>query len=300
MFLALPLLTSALAFGPPDEVLTPTQPHVGEPAIAPAVIDSERAGPEPTEGIAEVPTPDPVVEPGPGDAGLPSWNADPVPGDPSGAPTDAVPPVEGPSEAGLQDWTAPVDPDYVQPSEDPGPGKGWGLISLAGGFFGGMIVTQIITGVTCSDAYCGTRGWPWRIMGLGITGFAGGGGWLQGKRTAWERSRDGEPPAKLTGRRVAGWTVFTLGIAAMVTDAALYQLCYDGAKGPYFQQEGFRYTCSPIASVVTLDLSTLAAATGLGLGLSGEAQRKHRRHLDLGLSPWGGRGQAGLSVSGRF
>jgi hypothetical protein len=300
MILALPVLAGVLAFGPPDEVLTPTQPQVGERAIAPAQIDAERAGPEPLPSEPPAPTPVDPPEPGP-EPGLPSWQ-DQV--GPNGGPNE-VAPSEGPEQpTPIADWTTPVDPTYVADpiaSVDPaerGPRKGWGLIGVAGGMFGGMVLSQLFTGLGCSDVYCGTRGWPWRAMGLATYGFAGGGGWVVGQRLAWEQAEGIRPVRSSTSRRAAGWSLFALGLAGMITDTALYQLCYDGQRGAYFEQEGFRYSCSPVVSVVTLDLSTLVGATGLGLALSAEGQRK--ASASFAVAPWGGRGQAGLSLSGRF
>jgi hypothetical protein len=139
------------------------------------------------------------------------------------------------------------------------------------------------------------------VLGFTTVGLAGGGGWLQGKRMAWDQGAAGTTARKPTARRAAGWTMFVLGVGGMITDTILYHRCYDGALGPYTEIEGFRYTCSPIISVVTLDLSTLLAAVGLGLGMSAEGQlHQRRRSFDVSVSPWGGRGQAGLSLGGRF
>jgi hypothetical protein len=291
------LLLGALLLGPPGgerqtPVLTPTQPQRGEPAIAPAVIDSERAGPEPEPMLAqpdELP-PEPMLEPDPEpepDA-LPSWEEGPSPADPN----ESTP---------LADWQTPVDPNAVRPQINEGPAKGWGLIGAAGGIYGGMVVTQLITGFRCeADVYCGTRGWPWRLLGLTTMGFAGGGGWIQGKRVAWNREQEGKPVKNPVGRRAAGWTMFVLGLAGFVTDAALYHRCYDGQQGPYFELAGFRYTCSPNIPVTTHNLSTLVGASGLGVAMSAESQLRAQRKVELSVSPWGGRGQAGFSVAGRF
>ncbi len=297
------LLTGALLLlGPPSKerptpVLTPTQPQPGEPAIAPAQIDSERAGPEPMPAQPGELAPEPAVEqpeptptPEPEGNSLPSWQEGPSPAPDSQTPTPVV------------DWTTPVDPNLATPvAIKEGPAKGWGLVGAAGGVFGGMIVTQLITGLSCeNDVYCGSRGWPWRFFGMSTMGLAGAGGWLQGKRVAWERVEAGKPANNPIGRRAAGWTLFILGLAGLITDTALYHICYDGRGGPYFERDGFRYTCSPVISVVTLDLSTLVGATGLGLALSAEGQLRNRPKFDLSVAPWGGRGQAGLSLAGRF
>ncbi|HLT35511.1 MAG TPA: hypothetical protein VK034_04475, partial [Enhygromyxa sp.] len=117
---------------------------------------------------------------------------------------------------------------------------------------------------------------------------------------AWNRVEAGLPAKNPIGRRAAGWTMFALGLGGMIADTVLYHRCYDDARGPYTQIDGFRYTCSPVISVVTLDLSTLVGATGLGLALSGESQLRKRRKLDVSVAPWGGRGQAGLTLGGRF
>ncbi|HLT39289.1 MAG TPA: hypothetical protein VK034_23555, partial [Enhygromyxa sp.] len=176
------LLIGALLLGPPGgerqtPVLTPTQPQPGDPAIAPAHVDAERAGPEPMPGQPIDPEPigveQPSPEPQPADpmpSELPTWQADPVPS-------------EGPSEVTpIADWTTPLDPEVVAASKQ-APPKGWALWAPAVGVFGVMITTQLITGLTCEpDVYCGTRGWPWRAMGFVTVGLAGGGGWLHGGR----------------------------------------------------------------------------------------------------------------------
>jgi len=300
------ILTSAslcLAYallGPPDQdpgerqtpVLTPTQPHRGEPAIGPAQLDGERAVAEPdAQPIApEDHAIDPVTEPSPDNA-LPSWQADPAPA-----------PVGDPGSGSIADWTTPVE-SFPPPTAPPAPPpKGTALFGVAAGMFGMMVVTQLSAAAICDqDVYCGTRGWPWRTLGFATVGLAGGGGWQLGKRIAWDRVQAGEPVKKPTGRRVAGWTMFALGVGGMIADTILYQQCYDGVRGPYLEIEGFRYTCSPNISVVTLDLTTLLGAVGLGLALSAESQQQHnRRAFDLSVSPWGGHGQAGMSIGGRF
>lgn len=290
------LLIGTLLLGPPSgegtPAITPTQPQPGEPAIAPAHVDTDPAGPEPMP--AQPIEPESVVErePSPADGELPSWQQEPTPGE---QPSEAVP---------IADWTTPVDPQLVAPASKQAPAKGMSLFAPAIGLFGAMITSQLITGLTCeSDVYCGTRGWPWRVLGVAGMGFAGGGGWLQGKRVAWDRAQAGLGPKTLVGRRAAGWTMFILGLGGFAADTALYHICYDGARGPYTEITGFRYTCSPVISVVTLDLSTLLGAAGLGLALSAESQLRHQGKFDLSdlsLAPWGGRGQAGLSIGGRF
>jgi hypothetical protein len=131
-------------------------------------------------------------------------------------------------------------------------------------------------------------------------GFAGGGGWIQGKRVAWNREQAGKPVKNPVGRRAAGWTMFAVGLGGLLADAVLYNICYSSAIGPYTQLEGFTYECSPIASVVIVDFSTMIGAVGMGMGLSAESQRKFHKKYEMAVSPWGGRGQAGLSLSGRF
>jgi hypothetical protein len=291
------ILTGALLFGPPNSerptpVLTPTQPQPGEPAIAPAHVDSERAGPEPMP--AQPIEPEPVTttepEPAPEDdpAELPSWQEGPTPPEESGEPTS------------IAGWDTPIDPEVVKASRQ-APPKGMALFAPAIGVFGLMITTQLITGLTCDpDVYCGTRGWPWRGLGIGTMALAGGGGWLQGKRVAWDRDQDELPAKNPIGRRAAGWAMFVVGLGGLVADTALYQLCYDGKRGPYMEVTGFRYTCSPVVSVVVLDFSTLIGAGGLGLALSAESQLRHQKKFALSVAPWGGRGQAGLSIAGRF
>jgi hypothetical protein len=294
-----PLIFAAtLLLGPPtgepaEPVISPTQPQPGEPAIAPAQIDAERAltepGPLPSAEQPDPAQPDPAqpdpepdpdyVQPDPLPDALPSWED----------PHDFESPFTGPPLGG-----------YGAPPPERPPAKGAAFFVPAGVLFGVMITTQIVTATACEDAYCGSRGTPWRLMGLGVVGLAGAGGWLQGNHDAWRNARAAAPVKSLVGRRAAGWTMFALGVAGMIADTTLYMLCYDGARGPYTELEGFRYTCSPTISVVTLDLSTLVGATGLGLALSAESQLRNRAKFELSVAPWAGRGQAGLSLGGRF
>jgi hypothetical protein len=288
----------ALLFGPPGDrphvqtpSVSPIQPQPGEPAIAPAQIEGEAA-------IAE-PAP---VEPGPADSplpetdpGLPSWQ--------EGEPTQVPPPDVDPSdvmvEAGpVDEWGRPLPPP-----EKPIPPGGVGFYVGAGVLFGAMVTKQLVMGLTCEDVYCGYRGVADRLLGLGTMGMAAGGGWFDGRRAAYLRHDAGKPPKSLTGRRAAGWTMFALGLGGLIADTALYNVCYSSADGPYTKLRGFSYTCSPVTSVVLVDLSTLVGSVGLGLGMSGESQRRHQKKYGVSgvsLAPWGGRGQAGLSLSGRF
>lgn len=286
----------ALLLGPParppvqSPTVSPTQPQPGEPAIAPAEIGGEAAIAEPEPApidspVAPEPQPtEPTPEP---DPGLPSWQNDP---------TEVPPPGGDPGEAVVvDDWGAPLPPP-----EKPIPPKGAGFYAGAAVFFGAMITKQWVMALTCADVYCGYRGIADRVLSAGVMGMAAGGGWYDGRRAAYLRHDAGKPPKSLTGRRAAGWTMFALGIGGVIADAVLYNVCYSSADGPYTKITGFSYTCSPVASVVILDLSTLVGAVGLGLGVSGESQRRHQKKYQMSLAPWGGRGQAGLSLSGRF
>ncbi|PRQ02606.1 hypothetical protein [Enhygromyxa salina] len=295
------LLAATLLVGPPVQkpVVTPAQPESGEPAIAPARVDSQPAadpavdpGTEPVAEPAEAPDAAPIAEPAtdpePAANELPSWQSDPV-----------QPPAEGPH--------GPADTPVVDEWGDPiavpvdrGPPKGGGFYAAAGGLLGIMITRQWVTALTCDDVYCGFRGFVDRGLSVGVMGLAGGGGWFDGRRAAWKANRDGTPAKSLTGRRAAGWTMFALGLGGLIADTVLYNICYDQALGPYTQRDGFSYTCSPVASVVVLDVSTLFGAVGMGLGMSAEGQLRHRKKYELSVAPWGGRGQAGLSLGGRF
>lgn len=294
-------LAVALLCGPPGErppvqspSITPIQPQVGEPAIAPAHVESVPEGeampaePPPGEPVVEQPPVEPEPQPEPGGNELPSWQSGPVePPPPTGDPTD-VPLVD--------EWGVPVAP----PPPKPLPPKGGGLYAGAGALLGIMITRQWITALLCEDVYCGWRGNFDRVMSLGVMGLAAGGGWLDGRRRAYIRHDEGLPPGNLVPRRAAGWTLFAVGLGGLIADTVFYNLCYQQALGPYTQLDGFRYTCSPIASVVVVDFSTAFGATGIALGMSAESQKKNRKKFDLALVPFGGRGQAGFSVGGRF
>src|SRR5690606_4800149 len=216
---------------------------------------------KPSEPEPVASEPEPVAsEPAPAPSELPSWQETPAPN----VPLDQATPIA--------DWTTPVDPAVAAASEQ-APPPGMALFAPAIGFFGTMVISQLITGISCdNDVYCGTRGWPWRFMGIATMGFAAGGGWFQCQRIAWDRAQAGKPAKNPVSRRAAGWTMFILGLGGFVADTTLYHLCYDDARGPYTEIVGFRYSCSPVISVVTLDLSTLLGATGLGLALSAEGQ----------------------------
>ncbi|PRQ03530.1 Agglutinin receptor precursor [Enhygromyxa salina] len=299
------VLAAALLLGPPSgdqrppvqtPKVSPIQPQPGDPAIAPAHVETEAAA-EPTPMPADPTTPEPAIAdepepapepepqpaPEPGPTELPTWQSEPV-----------VPADDGSPEL-LDEWGSPT----LAPVK-PEPRRGVGLYAAAGGLFGVLITRQWVTALSCDDPHCGHRGNADRVFGLALMGFAGGGGWLEGRRTAYLRHEADEPVKQPKGRRAAGWTLFAVGIGGLIADTALYNLCYERAVGPYTQVNGFRYTCSPITSVVVIDLSTALGAVGLGLGLSAESQLRNRKKYELSVAPWGGRGQAGLSLSGRF
>jgi hypothetical protein len=300
--LVLPSVALALLLGPPADArppvqspqtpaMGPTQPHAGEPAIAPAHVEGEAAITEPP---APAPIdPGPTAEPQPSEPApegeLPSWQGT--------TPTPDTQPAEGdPTDTLMIDeWGTPLPPP-----EKPSPPKGNGFYAGAGALFGVMITKQLVMGLMCEDVYCGWRGNMDRGLGLGVMGLAAGGGWFQGRRAAFLAHDAGKPAKPLTGRRAAGWTMFAVGLGGLIADAVLYNVCYSSAIGPYTKLQGFSYECSPIASVVIVDFSTLIGAVGMGMGLSAESQRRHHKKYEMAVSPWGGRGQAGLSLSGRF
>jgi hypothetical protein len=299
MITAAQTLCVALLLGPPSgerppvqsPAVSPVQPQPGEPAIAPAHVDHVAEQPEPLP--PEQPQPDPAtVEPAPTEpppdenGALPSWQSDPLPSD-RGDPAD-IPPVD--------EWGTPIEP----PPPKPGPPKGGGLFGGAGAMLGVMVTRQWITALVCEDVYCGWRGNFDRVLSLGVMGLAAGGGWLHGRRRAYLQHEAGTPAKPPTGRRAAGWTLFALGFGGLIADTVLSNLCYQQAKGPYTQLSGFSYTCSPVASVVVVDISTLIGAVGIGMGMSAESQIRNRAKFDLAVSPYAGQGQAGLSLSGRF
>jgi hypothetical protein len=309
--LVLPSVALALLLGPPADarppvqspVIGPTQPLPGEPAIAPSDVEGDRAATErPAPTMIE---PDPTLEPQPTEpepeGALPSWE---------GTPTEpGTQPAEGdPADLGdlpfVDEWGTPLPPP-----EKPIPPKGNGFYAGAGALFGVMVVKQLTMGLACNDVYCGWRGNIDRGLGLGVMGIAAGGGWFQGRRAAYLAHDAGKPAKSLMGRRVGGWTMFAVGLGGLIADAVLYNVCYSSAIGPYTKIEGFTYTCSPVASVLVVDFSTLIGAVGMGMGLSAESQRKHHKkyeksakagQVQWAVGPWGGRGQAGLSFSGRF
>lgn len=314
--LVLPSVALVLLLGPPaDEsrrppvqspqtsVISPTQPAPGEPAIAPADVGGERAVTEPAPidpGPIAEPEPEPTpTEPAP-DSELPSWQSEPIP-DPEDLPGGTTNPQ-------VDEWGMPLPPP--EKPKKRGPPKGGGFYAGAGALLGIMITKQWIMALTCEeDVFCGWRGNIDRGLGLGVMGLAAGGGWFQGRREAYWAHDAGKPAKPLTGRRAAGWTMFAVGLGGLLADAILYNVCYTGAVGPYTKLAGFSYTCSPVASVVIVDLSTAIGAVGMGMGLSAESQRKFRKKYDRAagpdrvtwsVAPWGGRGQAGLSLSGRF
>ena len=312
--LSLPLCVALVSLSPADgpavqrPSVAPAQPE-GEPAIAPAVIEGEAAAtPEvaPAEPAPAEPAP---AEPAP-DSGLPSYDSTPAepapdtvtvepqpdPGLPSWDTSPTVPTGGEGDMPQVDEWGVPVEP------VDNSPRKGGGFYVGASVMFGAMITKQMFMGIFCSDAYCGYRGNFDRVMAFGTMGFVAGAGWYDGRRKAYFELKDGVEQRSLKKKRTVGWSLFAVGMAGLLTDMVLYHVCYDGAAGPYRQLEGFSYDCTPVASVLTLDFSTILASVGLGFGMSAQSQKRHRErnNFDLGLAPFGGRGQAGLSLSGRF
>lgn len=311
------LLLIALGGDAPEPAVAPGSSQPAEAAIAPARVDNEAAGgptvqkpgsasPEPVgaqpvepvaEGPAEVaplgePEPEPAPEPEPG--GLPSADA-PVaePSEGGGLPTWGEAPVAQASDPETEGWA--VEEEFVKP-----PPNGVGLYSTAALLFGTAITKQWVMEISCGDdAYCGGRGLIDDFLMFGAIGFAGAGGWKHGEHIRWKAEQAGKPAVVPRGRQIAGWTVFAIGMAGLITDLGLYQACYSSALGPYTQIDGFRYTCSPAASIVVTDVSGLAGAIGAGLGMSAQRQIRASK-VDVSIAPAGGRGRVGLSLTGRF
>lgn len=310
MVSGLPLALALSLFGPPvqrpsqpsgvqddrADAIAPVQPQPGEPAIAPAQIEGERAS-EPPPELPALDTPPPEAEPAPEQD------------DPFAEPSVGPGPPSQPSESDLPSWnTQPVDTSVPnewnappQPGAIPGaPNRGTGYFIGAGLLFGGVLTRQWVTELICADVYCGFRGNLDRVLLLGSIGLAGGGAWMEGRYREFKRDYEGKPARSLTGRRAAGWTLFSLGIVGMISEAALTMTCYDGAKGPFFVQDGLSYTCRPTASVLMMDGSALMAAIGFGLAMSGEAAKRERKRVQTAVMPMASPDRAGLVFVGRF
>lgn len=292
--------------GPPGEVIAPpTQP--GEPAIAAAELPGEAAASEPT-----------VQRPGQPEGELPSYDQPDTtdttdPADPVDPPPTPPGPSESPSEnEALPTWSeqpvgAPIEDPWAAPRAEPSklpgePRRGVGLLAGAGVGFAVVFTKQWISELVCTDVYCGYRGNIDRLFMLGSVALIGGGAWMEGRHRGFMRHHEGLPARRLLGRRAAGWTLFSLGMVGMIAEAGMTMACYDGARGPFFEQSGFVYTCRPTASVLLMDGSATLAAVGFGLGMSAEGERKQARTgaPKLTLLPFADRQRAGLALVGRF
>ena len=296
-------LTLAL-FGPPDSVIAPAgQP--GEPAIAPAELPSDKA----SKPVVQQPSVRPIeAEPAPLGPSLPDDASEPAPEEPSpklepapadtgtddGLPTWSDEPIAEPLD---DPWNAPEQPPAKLPGE---PRRGVGLLVGASLGFAVVFTRQWITQLTCSDVYCGFRGNFDRLVLLGSIGMIGGGAWMEGRHKGFMRNHDGKPARVLLGRRATGWTLFALGLAGMITEAGLYMACYDGARGPFVERNGFSYTCRPAASVLMMDGSAAMASVGFGLAMSAQSERREAGKTKVALLPYASADRAGLALIGRF
>ncbi len=289
--------------GPPGEAIAPAG-QAGEPAIAPAELPSEKASSPTVQRPSELPNYAEPVEPKPVEPG-PSEPVEPGPSEP-------VEPVEPPPSESLPTWAEqPLAEPFEEPWTEPGkppkllgePPTGIGL--LVGGSVGFAVVftRQWVSELMCADLYCGFRGNLDRLVLLGSIGMIGGGAWLKGRHTGFMRNHDQQPLRPLLGRRAAGWTLFAVGLAGMIAEAGLTMACYDGARGPFVELDGFSYTCRPTASVLMMDGSAVLSSVGFGLAMSAQSERREAGKTaspKVTMLPYATAGRAGLALVGRF
>jgi hypothetical protein len=292
-------LTFAL-LGPPEPVIAPAD-KAGEPAIAPAELPAEKAGSGPAVQRPGEGTPPPEHEPK--DPGLPIYEVEPAPVEPQPVepqPDDALPTwSEEPIAEPLDDpWAAPEMPPAKLPGE---PMRGIGLLVGGSLGFAAMFTRQWITQIVCSDVYCGFRGNLDRLFLLGSIGMIGGGAWMEGRHKGFMRDHEQQPMRPLVGRRAAGWTMFAVGLAGMITEAGLYMACYDAARGPFVELSGLSYTCRPAASVLMMDGSAVLSSVGFGLAMSAQAERREMaKRGKVVMLPYASADRAGVALVGRF
>lgn len=293
--------------GPPESVITPVgQP--GDPAIAPAELPSDAASSKP---VVQQPGQQPGPQPSEPDSELPSYEPEPdvaEPSDPQPPSEQEVPP---PSDA-LPTWSdEPVGEPLDYPWNEPGTGpttlpgepkRGIGLLVGAGLGFAVVFTRQWVTELMCEDVYCGFRGNFDRLVLLGSIGMVGGGAWMNGRHKGFMRTHQDKPMRSLLGRRAAGWTMFAVGLAGMVTEAGLTMACYDGASGPFVKLDGFSYTCRPAASVLMMDGSAVLSSVGFGLAMSAKAERREMsaKAAKVAMLPYASSDRAGLQLVGQF
>lgn len=297
-------LTLAL-LGSPEPVISPAG-QAGDPAIAPAELPSDKASSKP---VVQQPGQRPS-EPEP-DTELPSYEPEPDPSEPSDSDVP-VEPLEPPQTYGdLPTWSEepigePLDEPWNQPAMKPPklpgePKRGVGLLVGASLGFAVVFTRQWVTELMCADVYCGFRGNFDRLVLLGSIGMVGGGAWMEGRHKGFMRGHDGKPMRSLLGRRAAGWTMFAVGLAGMVTEAGLTMACYDGARGPFVQRDGFSYTCRPAASVLMMDGSAVLSSVGFGLAMSAQAERREMgKAAKVAMLPYASSDRAGLQLIGKF
>jgi hypothetical protein len=298
-------ISLALGFallGPPAPVIAPAE-TAGEPAIAPAELPAEQAGSQPVVQRPGEGTPPPEHEPK--DPGLPIYDSEP-------GPVEPVEPVEPqPGDDALPTWSEepiaePLDDAWyapeMQPAKLPGePRRGIGLLVGGSLGFAAMFTRQWITQIVCSDVYCGFRGNLDRVFLLGSIGMIGGGAWMEGRHTGFMRGHWKDPMRPLVGRRAAGWTMFAVGLAGMITEAGLYMACYDAARGPFVELNGLAYTCRPAASVLMMDGSAVLSSVGFGLAMSAQSERREMaKRGKVVMLPYASADRAGVALVGRF
>ena len=109
----------------------------------------------------------------------------------------------------------------------------------------------------------------------------------------------GEPAAE---RDDYGQVVLAQLNPALPAEATMTMLCYDGARGPFFVQDGLSYTCRPAASVLMMDGSAVLGSVGFGLGMSAESTLRERKRLQSKASfvPLATPELAGFAIVGQF
>ena len=149
------------------------------------------------------------------------------------------------------------------------------------GYVGGCLVS------TWGDVFLSIPSW---FANMASIGLAGGGGALRGRYEAWEgRKRDSKKAI------IAGATM--VGVGATVYLAS--RLARFAAIGCVADSLGC-YHGVYIGSTIGIQLGLSTAAAGAGILAFGAEYRRHRRKVQLQVSPTVSRTFTGLTVSGRF
>ncbi|MEM6990737.1 MAG: hypothetical protein AAF721_09575 [Myxococcota bacterium] len=295
-----------LSFAPP---VLPESPNG---ATSPPTADATAApeAPPDDESAAAEPPADPTPE-----AGETPETSAPLPMQPAEAPVEVEPPQPEPTVQPQPEVLPPAAVE-VGPVEAAGPEPGFvrvqrpryagtGMFIASGVTFGAAALVQAIDSLVAGDQGTGILE---RMFLATSMGMAAGGGIKKGHADAYDDTVFRRKRPETRKLLIAGAVLVGAGATLGLVNEGMWWHCVFNDSGPYsieLDEDTFQlYGCRYGLTRGLLDLSSGATAAGLGMLTWALVYRRDARAYEgarvVAMQPTFGRGQAGLSITGRF